>query len=106
MPERHKSTAKKLELADTVHSEILQLTTKTQKTYCGDALKIRTQSACLGFPHPPKTPLLSSSGIESQAQAETECGPPAETVGLSNSNRQPCSECNCGTPGSAVNHGH
>lgn len=74
-----------------VHSVILQQTTKTEKTDCGDALKIRTQSACLGCLHPPKTPLHSSSGTESQAQAETECGPPAETVGLRNSNRQPCS---------------
>lgn len=72
-------------------SVILQQTTKTEKTYCGDALKIRTQSACLGCLHPPKTPLHSSSGTESQAQAETECGPPAETVGLRNSNRRPCS---------------
>lgn len=74
-----------------VHSVILQQTTKTEKTYCGDALKIRTQSACLGCLHPPKTPLHSSSGTESQAQAETECGPPAETVGLRNSNHRPCS---------------
>lgn len=79
-----------------VHSEILQLTTKTQKTYCGDALKIRTQSACLGCPHPPKTPLHSSSGTESQAQAETVW---ASCWDHGTEQQQPSAmQCNCGTP--------
>lgn len=44
-----------------VHSVILHQTTETQKTDCGDALKISTQSTCLSCPHPPKassTPLV------------------------------------------------